>query len=337
MNILITIPEGAVRDTFLPAPVLEALRQIGSVRMNDLGRQYTGEELKKAVSDAEIAVTGWGTPALRGETIEGNGTLRLIVHTGGSVADLVGADTYEKGIRVLSGNRLYAESVAEGTIAYMLAALRHIPDETAVIKNGGWKNAAFEYNEALLGREVGILGVGTIARDLMQMLRAFRCTFRVWDNYRVDPAFLASVHAEQCSMEEVLSSCRIVSIHAALNDSTRGMIGKQELSLLPEGALLVNTSRGAILREAELTELLEERPDLHAVLDVFEKEPLPADSRLRKLPNVYLMPHRAGPTVDYRAVIGKALAEDILHFTRGEEMTHEIPWEAAARMTTQKH
>lgn len=337
MRILITIPAGTVRDTFLPPEVMGRLSELGDVKTNELGRQYTAEELKAAAKEAEIVITGWGTPELRGETLEGNRTLKLIAHTGGSVADLVGADTYESGIRVLSGNRLYAESVAEGTVAYLLAALRHIPDETSVMRDGGWQDPRFAYNEALLGREVGILGVGTIARNLMQMLRAFRCTFRVWDNYCVDPAFLAAHHAVQCSMEEVLSTCRIVTIHAALNDSTRGMLGKKELSMLPKGALLINTSRGAILREGELTELLEERPDLHAVLDVFETEPLPVGSRLRKLPNVYLMPHRAGPTVDYRAEVGKALAEDISRWLCGAQLQLEIPREAAARMTTQKH
>ncbi|MBE6590342.1 MAG: hydroxyacid dehydrogenase [Ruminococcaceae bacterium] len=335
MNILVAMPKGEVRDSFLTPTVLAKLESLGTVTYNEMTRQYTRDELKKALRDCDIVVIGWGVSAITGDVIKDNDRLKLIVHTAGSVADYVDATTYEKGIRVICGNRLFAESVAEGTIAYMLSVLRYIPDQVYGLKNGGWRDPAYAHDRGLLGKQIGILGVGTIARYLMEMLQPFRCSFLVWDdNYTVDPAYLASVHARQTSLEEVVSSCPIVTLHASLTEKSRGMIGRRELEMMPRGGIFINTSRGAILREAEIAALLEERQDLHAMLDVFEAEPLCTDSPFRKLKNVYLMPHRGGPTVDYRATVGMTVVEEIERYLAGAEvLEHEIVQSVAARMT----
>lgn len=335
MKILVTIPAGRVRDTFLPTDVQAAFAEIGEVVYNPLGRQYTEKELGEALQGVDIAVTGWGTPTIAGEALDSCDALKLIAHTGGSVADLVDPSVYAKGIRVISGNKLYAESVAEGTIAYMTAMMRRIPDYVYTIRNGGWNLQGEEWSEGLFGRTIGILGVGTIARELMRMLQPFRCSFLVWDcNYTVDTNFLTSVNARQTSLEEVLTTCSIVSLHASLTPASHGLIGKRELGMMRKGALFINTSRGAIVRQDELVEVLRERPDLRAVLDVFEKEPIDADCPLRKMPNVYLMPHKAGPTIDHRSAVGRALLSDIRRFIGGEALEHEIGAAAASRMTS---
>ena len=336
MKLLVTIPAGKVRDTFLPPDVQAALASAFEVTYNNLNRQYTSEELGEALIGVEIAVTGWGTPAIVGEVLDRCDSLKLIAHTGGSVADLVDGGTYEKGIRVISGNKLYAESVAEGTIAYMTAMMRRIPDYVYALRDGEWGLPNEECNtQGLFGRTIGILGVGTIARILMQMLKPFRCSFLVWDdNYTVDPDYLASVNARQTSLEEVLTSCSIISLHASLTPSSRGLIGKREFEMMPQGALFINTARGAIVRQNEMIEVLRARPDLRAVLDVFEEEPIGKDCPLRNLPNVYLLPHLAGPTIDHRAAVGRALLADLRNFLNGKPLDHEIGAAAASRMTS---
>ena len=339
INILVTVPNSDVKDTFLPESVREMLEQLGNVRYNDLNRQYTEDELKEALKDRDIAVIGWGCPRIAGDVIAGNDRLKLIAHTGGSVADYVDASTYAKGIRVVCGNKLFAKSVAEGTIAYMLSALRYIPDQVYDLKAGNWRSPAYVNDRGLLGKQIGILGVGTIARFLMEMLQPFGCTFLVWDdNYTVDPAYLESVHARQTTLEEVMSSCSIVSLHAALTPKSTGMIGRHELEMLPQGAVFINTARGAIIRQSEMVELLQERTDIFAVLDVFAPEPVDLDSPLRQLKNVYLLPHRGGPTVDYRKTIGETVVKEIEKFLAGErDLEHEIVQTVASRMTAQRH
>ncbi len=337
MKIVVTIPQGEVRDTFLPSAVCQKLEALGTVVYNDSTVQYTPEEVKEALRGASVVVTGWGTPKLTGELLADNDSLRLVVHTGGSVADLVDEGTYAKGIRVVCGNDMFAESVAEGTIGYMLSVLRHIPHRVNDLRAGGWNNPALFYDRGLIGKQIGILGVGAIARHLMRMLQPFHCSFLVWDdNYTVDPAYLASVNAKQVSLEEVLTNCGIITLHASLTPKSRGMIGKREFELMQENAIFINTSRGAIIRQDEMTEALTSRPDINALLDVFETEPLDVADPLRKLDNVYLIPHKAGPTVDLRAYIGAEVVADIERFINGEEMKNEIGVAAAMRMTSHK-
>lgn len=335
MKFLVTIPAGEVRDTFVPQDVREGLAQMGEVVYNDLGRQFTKEEIKATLSGVDVAVTGWGTPGITGDVLENCDGLRLIAHTGGSVADLVDATTFARGITVICGNKMFAESVAEGTIAYMTSMMRRIPEYVENIRTGGWQLSYGSHTEGLFDRTIGILGVGAIARNLMEMLQPFRCKFLVWDdNYTVDPDYLASVNARQTTLEEVLTSCSIVSLHASMTASSFGMLGKREFMMMQQGALFINTARGAIVRQDEMIEALQERADLRAVLDVFEKEPIDADSPLRSMPNVHLMPHMAGPTIDRRPAIGRALLADIKSFFAGGELVHAIGSAAASRMTS---
>lgn len=337
MKIFVTMPIGKVRDTFLPPHVCKMMEEMGEVTYNPYSRQLTPDEVRAALVGMDAVVIGWGSPMIAGDVIADNDTLKLVAHTGGSVADYVDHTTYEKGIRVVCGNKLFAESVAEGTVAYMLSVLRHIPDRVYEVRNGGWDNDEY-IDEGILGRKIGILGVGTIARFLMEKLQPFRCSFLVWDdNYTVDPDYLASMNARQTSLEEVMSSCSIVSLHASLTEKSRGMIGRRELEMMPKGGVFINTARGAIIREAEMVELLGERQDLRAMLDVFEYEPLPVDSPLRKMKNVYLMPHKGGPTVDFRATIGETVVKEIDRCFKGLPLEHEIVSSVASRMTTHRH
>lgn len=154
----------------------------------------------------------------------------------------------------------------------------------------------------------------------------------MYSGHPIDPVFLEENHAVQASLEEIFSSCKIVSLHSAMTEKTRGMIGKEHFDLLQEGALFINTARGRIVREEEMIEALKEER-FRALLDVYYEEPLALDSELRKLPNVYCMPHMAGPTLDRRPVITKRLADNMVRFEQGKEMNLEISGEYAKRMT----
>ena len=331
MKLLVTIPDGVTKDEFLTAETKAELERNFDVTYNTLGRNYTSEEMYQAAKDADVILTGWGTPAFIGCPIK-KSSVKLIAHTGGTVADLVDDSVYESGIRVISANRYFAESVAEGTIAYMMAALRRIPDDVYDMRNGLlWKNVSPIRTSGLLGRDIGIVGFGMISRYLIEMLKPFRAKIKIYSAYPIDPEFLSENGAVQVSLSEVFK-CSVVSLHSALSDRTRGMIGREHFELMPDGALFINTSRGAIVREDELIEVLRER-NIFALLDVYESEPLSLSSPLRSLKNVYPLPHRAGPTNDIRAFIGKAIAEDVIRFKNGDAMLTEISEEYSKRMT----
>lgn len=331
-KVLVTLPDGVLKDTFMPEEICSYLEQHFNVTYNDLGRKYTKEELATKLLEHDAVITGWGATMINREILESNERLKVIVHTGGTVGNLVDEYVYQKGIRVLSGNNLYAESVAEGTIAYMLMALRRIPDYIENIKNGDWRTEA-DLWEGLLDRTIGIVGLGTISRNVIRMLQPFRVKIKLFSHYKVEPEFVAKHNIELATLDDIFSTCDIVSVHSALNDANRGLIGKQHFNMMKDGSLFLNTSRGAVIDEEALIEELEKKR-FRAVLDVFCKEPLDSDSKLRNMENVYCIPHMAGPTSDRRKWITRALIDEMCRlFDGAENLDLEISQEFAKRMT----
>lgn len=332
MKLLITIPRGELFDSFINAESLTLLNENFEVYYNESGANYTAEALSSAAEGMDVLMTGWGTASLAEAGLLREGTsLKLIVHTGGSVGDIIDATAYENGIGVVSGNVMYAESTAEGALAYILTALRSLPDDVCRMKNSDYWDSPY-LTRGLFEKTVGIIGVGAVSRNLMKFMKPFRVKVKVYDTYDVDPEFLREVNGTQVSLEEVLATCQIVSLHAALGENTRGMIDREHLKLIRDGALFVNTSRGPIVDEEALADELG-TGRFRAILDVFTREPLSSDSPFRKMDNVYLVPHKAGPTYDMRGLIGYKLAEDAVRFVNGEKPVYSISAEAAARMT----
>ena len=334
-KVLVTIPQNAVLETFFPAAVRKKLENSFYAEYNLYSRQFTTEELNDKLKGFDAVMTGWGTPRLDENVLRGNERLRLIVHTGGTVGNLVDTYAYENGIRVFSGNRLYAESVAEGTIAYMLMGQRRLKYYIDRVQGGAWRSESDVW-EGLLDKRVGIVGMGTISEYLIRMLQVFRTRIKVFSHYPLPEEYINDFHCEQASLEDIFSSCDIVSVHSALNDQNRALIGKQLFALLKDNALFINTSRGAVIDEEALIEALSENR-FRAVLDVYQKEPLPVDSPLRAMPNVLSVPHMAGPTLDRRPVITSALIDEMIRFFSGETAFKlEITQSLASRMTKMK-
>ena len=331
MKLFVSIPDNTeVMRTFVSDDVKKYLEERFEVVYSPLDRQIKPEEIAEYAKDADAIMTGWGHPLITGDVLQ-NTSIKLIVHTGGSVGSLVDQTVYEKGVKVISGNNMYADSVAEGVLAYMFTVLRKIPDYVSNIRNGGWKLGA-DYSEGLLDQMVGIVGMGAISKRVIKLLRPFGVSVKLYSSYPIDAAFLEENHAVQTSLEEIFSSCKIVSLHSSMNEKTRGMIGKEHFDLLQDGAVFINTARGKIVREEEMIEALKENR-FRAILDVYYQEPLAQDCELRNLSNVYCMPHMAGPTTDRRPVITKRLADNMVKFEKGQDMDLEISREYAKRMT----
>ncbi len=330
MKIFISIPkESEVFRTFLNEEVRAYIEKAVEVEYSPYPEQVTPEQLTRAARECDAILTGWGHPQISYDMIAQT-AVKLIVHTGGSVGSLVTPDIYEAGVRVLSGNQIYAESVAEGTIAYMLMGLRSLPDYVNQIRKGGWK-LGNDYTKGLMNRTVGLIGAGAISTFLAKKLQVFHVKIKWYSSYPLDETLLEACHAEAVSLEEALQ-CDIVSLHSAMNERTRGMIGAEQFALIRDGALFVNTARGRIVDEEAMIEELKKKR-FQAVLDVYYEEPLGSDSPLRHLENVYCIPHLAGPTIDLRPVITMSLVDNLVLFEQGVQMPLEISREHAARMT----
>lgn len=332
MKILVTVGDGEVKESFFTPKAKAALEALGEVEYNATGRQgYTKEELIEHIRDVDILVTGWKTPRIDEDVLKAANRLKIHAHTGGTVATMICKEEYDRGIIVLSGNDLFAKSVAEGCLGYTLMSLRCLYEEVSSMKNGGWRRVPAT-NSGMIGKKIGIIGYGAIAKYYIDLLQWFHPEILVASKY------ITEEEAKQkgvkiASAEEVFETCDIISLHAALNKENRGMITGDLMRRIKPGALFVNTARAGIVDEKAMMEELK-TGRFKAVIDVYHEEPLPADSELRKLDNVILFPHMAGPTFDIREQVTLKLAEDIKAILEGRPYEDGIPYEYAVRMTS---
>lgn len=306
------------------------LEAIGDVQWNESNAQYSSAQLGEKLKDIDICVTGWGVAIFDEAVLAHANRLKLIAHTGGSVRPYVSDAAYEKGIRVVSGNYIFAQSVAEGVIAYTLASLRDIPKFSSELKQGVWPSGF--YNRGLLNKTVGIVGYGMIAKILVDMLLPFHVKVKVYSRH-LSQEEMDAKGMQKADLQEIFSTCDIVSIHSGMTKENYHLITEELLSSMQEGALLVNTARGAVIDEAAMCRVLA-RKNIFAALDVYETEPLPADHPLLKLDNALLMPHMGGPTIDRRLVVTQSVIDDMERFLRGEPLQYEISKAYAAKMST---
>jgi phosphoglycerate dehydrogenase-like enzyme len=329
MNILVTVPAkgGEIFDSFVPPAVQKRLAEIGNIEYNETAENYTREELRERLKGKDAVITGWGTAKIDGGVL--NGGVRIIAHTGGTVQSVADETAYDAGVKIISGNDIYAESVAESVVAYALAALRRIPDYVSGMRNGEWDNSSVW--EGLLDKKIGLVGYGMTVRHLIKMLRPFRCEFFVCSSHISDEE-LRENGLKKASLDEIFENCDIVSLHSAMTPKNYRLINRGFLEKLTPEKILINTARGGIIDEEAMTEMLA-RGRFRAVLDVFEREPLPEGHPLTKLENAYLIPHRAGPTYDRRKYVTLGLLDDIENFFSGKPLKLEITREYAGYMT----
>ena len=221
------------------------------------------------------------------------------------------------------------------TLAYILAGLRCIPQQAYELKYlHKWNKMARESRD-LRNARIGMIGLGMVGRNLLPLLAPFHPEILVYDPY-LDAISLqqSGMNIKQASLDDVLHWGDILTLHASLTKETKGMLNREKLALIPDGGLLVNTARsGIIVEEALLEELRSGR--IHAVLDVFDHEPLPEDSMFHELDNVILMPHVAGITA--KEQMSFAMLDEIERLKCGLPLKYRIPYEVFSRMTQEKY
>jgi D-3-phosphoglycerate dehydrogenase / 2-oxoglutarate reductase len=272
--------------------------------------QSEDEVIAKA-GDAEIFWVSW-EPYMSRRVMEALPNCRLVVRWGVGYDQIPVKDATELGVAVGNAPAYGTDDVAEHAIALLLSTARRVPWLHAGMVGGGWPSISEAPVHRMKGRTLGIIGVGRIGGSAAR--RGIGLGLRVigYDKYR--PADeLRTMGVQPVGIDEVLTDSDYVSIHVPLNDETRGMISGARLAQLRPEAILVNTSRGPVIDEKALIETMKARRITAAALDVFEREPLGADSPLRTLDNVILSPHAAGYSleamVDLRLDMGKTAAD----------------------------
>ena len=225
------------------------------------------------------------TPLNRG-IIERLPNLKLIASTGPRNASIDLEAAAASGIKVVHTG-YFGSPTVELTWALILGGARHLTEEAAAVRRGGWQHTI---GDDLSGQTLGILGLGNLGSKVAQVASAFGMKVIAWSqNLTAEKA--AAAGAALVSKDDLLRQADFVSIHLVLSDRTRGLIGARELSLMRPGARLINTSRGPIVVEADHIQALSAGKIAGAAIDVYDTEPLPPDHPYRRMANLLATPH----------------------------------------------
>ena len=282
----------------------------------ELTRKEASEALDHLLGHIEV-IFGWRLPR---NLLSRAPRLRWVQGVGAGV-DLLAGKTglLQSDIMVSTASGVNAIAVAEFALCLMLMIVKQAPRFMSNKEAGCWKSFA---NSELNGKTVGIVGLGKIGGEVAKLTRAFRMrvlaikrsvTGREKEVAEVDALFSPQ------EILQMLPECDFVVLTAPLTPETRGLIAEAALKAMKPTAYLINTARGPIIKQDVLIQALKERWIAGAALDVFETEPLPADSELWNLPNVIVSPHIAGYVGENHAPRTQLFLESLKRFLRGEE------------------
>lgn len=286
------------------------------LRCNDTGRVLTPEEQHDMIRDAFAVIAG--TEKYPAGMLAGCERLRVIVRFG------VGYDNFDlnemkrMGIRV--GVIANYNAVAEFTLTLMLAAIKNYPRLDAAVRRGEW--ARFPMRE-LSGKTVGLIGFGRIGRRVAELLAGFGVTLLVYDPY-TKPEVLAAQHAEGVALDELLERSDIVSLHLPSNAETYHFLDAGRIARMKDGAILINTARGALVEEAALVAALRSGKLFSAGIDVYEHEPVTPDTPILAVENTALAPHCSAITFETNYNGGITCAESILRVWNGGDPVYPV-------------
>ena len=272
------------------------------------------DALAEALSRAQALIVRSATKVNRA-LLERAPHLQVVGRAGVGVDNIDLEAATERGIAVLNAPAGNTVSAAELTMALLLAVVRRIPQADSSVRVGEWKRRRFGGTE-LRGKTLGLVGAGRIGGEVARRARTFGMRTIAYDPYLTEER-AKDLGLERVSFEEVLARSEILTLHVPLTESTKGMMGAEQIAALREGAFLVNVARGGVVDEAALAAALVEGRLAGAAIDVFEQEPLPADSPLREAPNLVLTPHLGASTAEAQELvaveIARAVSDLLLH------------------------
>jgi D-3-phosphoglycerate dehydrogenase / 2-oxoglutarate reductase len=240
--------------------------------------------------------------------------VKIIARVGVGLDNIDVKEAEARKIRVINSPEAAANSVSELVIGLMLSLARKIPFADTEMKRGNWVKKDLVGIE-LRGKYLGIVGVGSIGRNIGRMGKALRMNLIGHDIFPIDKDFIKEVGLIVTDFNTIIESADFITCHVPLTPETRKMVNREKFSKMKSTAFLINTSRGEVIDEEALYDALSNRKIAGAGLDVFETEP-PTNNKLLKLPNVICTPHIGAQTYEAQELASIVIAEKIIQTLR---------------------
>lgn len=276
------------------------------------------EHLKEIIADADYAISG--QVGVSGDVLKAARKLKLL-HKWGVGVDNLDVDTARAlGIKVARTTGSNAVPVAEYTLGLTIAALRGLAIGHAELKKGNWRGLTAQGMDTFMlsGKTVGIIGFGAIGQQVARLLKGFGCTILYSKRRRLTADEEANLGARFATLAEIYAQADVITLNCPLTPETAGLIDRAALKAMKKTAVLVNVARGGIVVEPDLIDALKAREIHAAAFDVFEIEPLPADSPLLQLDNLVVTPHLASLASDNFEKTVNQMFGNIARVSRGE-------------------
>lgn len=293
-----------------------------------LGCELVGAQCKTAaeaiavVRDADCVITQFAP--IDAEVIAAMSRARAIVRYGIGVDNVDLAAARERGIPVCNVPDFCIDEVADHTLAFILAATRHVVANCTGVREGRWKLAVpLDRMRSLSELTVGIVGFGRIGRAVAARLAPFKCRLLVYDSVP-DVAAIAAAGAQARLLDELLAQSDVITLHCPATPQTRHMIDDAAIAKMKPGVILVNLARGALVDSAALVAGLQSNRIGAAALDVFDPEPVPADSPLLCMDNVILAAHIASASPKAAKRLRETVADIATRCVRGEALPNVV-------------
>lgn len=314
-RVLVTPTSYAKNDPRLKTDLEEVL---GEVIYNPTTRPLTSDELVRLLPGMDGYIAG--LDVIDQAAMQAADCLRVIARYGVGVDNVDLQAARERGIVVTNTPGANSVSVAELTLGLMLSLARRIPEAVIATRAGSWPRLN---GTSLEGKTVGLLGLGSIGKQVARRLAGFDCSIIAYDPF-ADGTFAQQHKVTLLPMDELLARADFVSLHLPLLPETRRMVNRDFLRKMKPSAFLINTSRGELVDEADLVEALQTKTIQAAALDVFTKEPPGEENPLLYLPQVIVTPHSASHTDGATNAMGWISLRDCLAVLRGEHPKYPV-------------
>lgn len=322
MNKIAVLVNEENREKVFGEKYYEKMREFGRVCIYDKKDFEDEKYYLDFVAGADVIITSWGSAKIDKKVLDVCPDLKAVIHGAGSIKPIISDEFIQKNIRITNSAVAIGEGVAETALGFAISACKGFYQLDKDTKSGLWDENIRLRVKDFYDIKIGVISGGFVGRHMVKLLGNFHVDVLMYDP-TLTKEEIREIGAEKVSLEELMANSDVVSIHAPSIPATDNMINKDNLSLMKDGAVLINTSRGTVINEEDLIKELK-KGRLFACIDVTNPEPPSKDNQLRFMDNVILTPHIAGTVSNGMKRIALHVCEELERLEKGEKMRTEV-------------